>query len=411
MTSSSSEGVAGQVVMIIKTSSLEFDDRLRKEIQSCQNLGFSVFVHCLLDKDTRTTGKTWGGAGFRSYRLWSRRVFTGHRFVWLHVLEFALRLLFSADGLMVARSRFFKRRILWLHDPVLLPLIPLAALSRTLGRAGSLVWDQHELPPDGWIRRSLFRALLRWVCRLPDHLICANSARVGYLKSRGILAAGRDTLVLNNFADTTYSSQPVEALANSLCDWLKDEPYLLLQGGGSPLRHVDSVLEAILSSRWPALKVIMVGGYDERIVESHRKRNPEQFDRLVWLQGMVPQMELARYADHACASLILYRADSPNQVYCEPNRLYQALCRGIPVIVGNNPPMADVVKATGAGLVLDDDGEDVFGIVTAVRTLLASSQYAQAAHRSRGRFDWQAQRRVIAIALDVRTTETETVNV
>lgn len=411
MTSTSAGRASGQIVMFIKTSSLEFDDRLRKEIQSCQALGFGVFVHCLLDKDECAHGKTWGDARYQSHRLWSRRVFSGHRFVWLHVLEFALRVLFSGTGLMAARSKSSSRRVLWLHDPVLMPIVPLAALSRALGRASTVVWDQHELPPEGWIRRLPFRAFLKWVCALPDHLVCANSARVGYLKSRGVLASGREALVLNNFADSAYASQPVRPLEDSLFSWLQGERYLLLQGGGSSLRHVESVLDAVLSNRWPELKVVIVGGYDKRVMELFRNRDPELFERLIWLQGMVPQMDLARYADHACASLILYRANSPNQVYCEPNRLYQALCRGVPVIVGDNPPMADVVKATGAGLVLDDDGADAFGIVSAVRTLLASSGYAEAARRSSDRFAWQAQSRVIELALDVRTAETETVNV
>lgn len=411
MSSAAPEAASGEIIMVIKTSSLEVDDRLRKEIQSARKLGFEVFVHCLLDEDKRVSGKTWGDAGYQSHRLWSRRICSGHRFVWLHVLEFALRLLLSSNGLMANRPKSSVRRVLWLHDPVLMPVVPLAALSRAVGRADSVVWDQHELPPEGWIRRSPFRALLKWVCRLPDHLICANAARVGYLKSKGIVASDRDVLVLNNFSDSDYSSQPVESLDDSLFAWLQGERYLLLQGGGSTLRHVESVLDAVLSNRWPALKVVMVGGYDKGIVTAFRKRDPELFDSLIWRQGTVPQMELARYADHACGSLILYRANSPNQVYCEPNRLYQALCRGVPVIVGSNPPMADVVKSTGAGLVLDDDGQDAFGIVAAVRTLLASPDYAEAARRSRDRFDWKAQSRVIEIALDVRSAGPETVNV
>ena len=383
--------------MVIKTAALVYDDRLRKEIHSCQTAGFSVSVHALQDDNVAHRGQTWGGAPYRSYRLLSRRLLGGHRFVVLHVLEFLLRV--ALKGAVAAFLRPRANLIVWLHDPVLMPFLPLLSLARRLGLCSRIVWDQHELPPQGWLRVGIPRRLLRWACRLPDALICANHSRVGFLSSAGVIPAGKEVCVVQNYADAEYARQPVAALPDDLSAWLNGEPYLFVQSGGQALRHAESMFEAILSNRWPELKVVMAGGIDKSIRRRFQDRSPEMFRERIWLQGMVPQMELARFADHSQGCLVLYREDSPNQIYCEPNRLYQALSRGVPVIVGHNPPMADTLRETKAGLILDDDGADSFGIVVAVRQLLRQSDYREAAMGVADVFLWESQQCAINEAL------------
>ncbi|ERS82403.1 hypothetical protein Q667_19175 [Marinobacter sp. C1S70] len=392
-----SENVSvGQVNMVIKTSALEFDDRLRKEVISCQELGYKVSISCLLDDNQRSSGEVWKGVEYRSFSLWSRRWLPGHKFVVVHVLEFVLRLLLSNWGLGGGES---KKKVVWIHDPVLMPFLPVAALMRLLRRVDRIVWDQHELPPESWLSSVLFKPLLRQAFRVPDCLVVANESRARYLESCQMLEADSNVFILHNYADDEYASQPVEPLNSDLKEWLNGERYLLVQSGGTSLRHAETVFSALFSGRWPDLKVVFVGGADSELVERFQVRYPERFERLVWVEGKVPQLSLARFADHAVASVIFYRASSPNQIYCEPNRMYQALCRGLPVIVGNNPPMADVVRETEAGVILEDDGGDAYDLVAAVRTILLSEQYRDNAKRLSGKFRWHRQNAVVAECL------------
>lgn len=382
--------------MVIKTSSLAYDDRLRKEIDSCRSAGLTVSVHAGLDDNRNGTGLTWSDTPFRNYRIWSRYLLPGHRFVALHILEFLLQL--ACRGLW--RARRGERRVVWLHDPVLLPFVPALALGRRLGLLQRLIWDHHELPPESWLKRAPFHRFLRSACSMPDALICANTARVDYLHSRGVLDAKQLVCVVRNYADRTYANQPIRPLPLDLCSWLEGQPYLFVQSGGQPLRHVEAMLEAVFSSQWPALKVVMAGGCAHDILERYRVRFPDQFARLIWLQGQVPQMDFPQFVDHALGSLVLYRANSPNQLYCEPNRLYQSLCRGVPVVVGNNPPMAEVIKRTQAGVVLDDDGANSAGITAAViRLLTESTPLRLKASEATTFFTWEAQQQSIDQAL------------
>lgn len=72
-----------------------------------------------------------------------------------------------------------------------------------------------------------------------------------------------------------------------------------------------------------------------------------------------------------CAfSLIFYKNTSANNWYCEPNRMFQNVINGNPVIVGNNPPMKDFVENGGYGVMVETDGSDVEKIKAGIKALL-----------------------------------------
>ncbi len=373
------------VLMLIKTSALDYDDRLRKEIESVIAAGRTVEVVCLQDDNESRQGTTWGGVSFDAMSLLSRRWFSSHSFICLHILEFLFR--------VVWRGHLKKRKVVWVHDPVMITAIPVLVIWRYLSRSGRLVWDQHELPPQGILRFSISKYLFSFLCGLPDTLINANAARVTYLKRCGALSQRQDVMVIRNFSDGHYADQAVQELPDPVHDWLNGESYVLLQGGGLAVRHFEPVLKAVLTHGWPNdLKLVVVGRCDQQLVEKWQGSSPVRFAERVYLVGMIPQMELTRFSDHALCSLILYSDHIPNQKYCEPNRLYQALCRGTPVVVGDNPPMAEIVRETGAGVVLSGDGSDPEMIVAGIREgLLKADAFARKARQASTSYTWQAQ--------------------
>ena len=79
---------------------------------------------------------------------------------------------------------------------------------------------------------------------------------------------------------------------------------------------------------------------------------------------------MVNFIDHATASIVLYKKDNSNCWLCTSNRLYQALIRGIPVIVGINPPMANLVNKYNCGIVLEGSGNRVGDIKNGIRQLI-----------------------------------------
>ena len=93
---------------------------------------------------------------------------------------------------------------------------------------------------------------------------------------------------------------------------------------------------------------------------------------------------------------VFYKNTSANNWYCEPNRLFQNINNGNPVIVGENPPMAEVVNKYGVGAVAKTDGSDQQAIVAAIQQVLDNYDTIKAnieAHKSQ--FLWDSQEGVI----------------
>ena len=69
-------------------------------------------------------------------------------------------------------------------------------------------------------------------------------------------------------------------------------------------------------------------------------------------------------------SLIFYKNANPNNYYCEANRFYQSVILGLPVVVGNNPSMKELVNQYGFGVAIDDDGRDVAKMVDGMKQIM-----------------------------------------
>jgi glycosyltransferase involved in cell wall biosynthesis len=190
-----------------------------------------------------------------------------------------------------------------------------------------------------------------------DSVVMANRERCALVRSwlGGELRTPID--VLENYPDSRFRQLPVRDLPMDVTSWLDGSPYLLAQGGANPDRHLDTLVAAVL--RRPHRRLIVVGPYLAPRLDELRRAHGAALERQVLFTGPIPQMELARFIDHAQASVVLYQAHSENTRLCAPNRLYQALARGVPVLVGANPPMAELVRGAACGAVLTGDGGDV----------------------------------------------------
>jgi hypothetical protein len=107
-------------------------------------------------------------------------------------------------------------------------------------------------------------------------------------------------------------------------------------------------------------------------------------------------LDKCRYIDNTIASVIFYQSSNRNSFLCAPNRLYQALARGIPVIVGCNPPMKNLVERLKNGVVLEDDGKDSTQVYNGLMELFNNYLlYAEHAKYNKNLFKWEKQSYVI----------------
>lgn len=377
------------LVMIIKTSGLEYDDRLRKEALSSRELGHQVQIIALENANHRSEKRIYGDIRATTISLSSRRWFPQSKGLVIKAIEFYARLLLHAVRL--------RPDVLWVHDLGILGIMPALLLLRRLGAVGRLVWDQHELPSDSQLASRAYMTLYRCLANGCDMLVMANDERRDLMQARHLGRLKVAVEVLNNYADGVFRRLPQRELPESIRTWLDGSPYVLAQGGASPGRHLGQLVAAIMAS--PQAKLVVVGPYQQDQHEELRRQYGDGLQERVLFTGYVAQLEIAPYIDHAAASIIFYATTNNNSLMCAPNRLYQAIARGTPVVVGPNPPMRRLVEELGCGVVVDHT--DPRGICESIGLILAEQAVLRANTRaSAAQFDWEQQIPVIGSLLD-----------
>lgn len=389
------------VHMVIKTNALIYDDRFRKEVQSLQRIGVQVTGSVLEDANEARSGHDYGDGQQQSFSilsLFTRKLLKHRAFVLLHLCEFILRVLFD-----LIRN---KPKVVWVHDPILLVFMPFLALFRRFGVIERVVWDHHELPLKRIDDSPFLRKVFGWFCARADVLIAANVPRLNYLTQHyPNVSKVKRFAVIRNYSDREFVEQPAKALPDELNNWLAGREYLLVQSGLVEIRNFRAVADTLIpDDALPPL--VVVGGGDKKLIAEYRQRYGEQFNKRVYLIDKVPQMELTRYLDGALASIIFYNQHfGINNWLCEPNRLFQALNRNRPVIVGNNPPMAEMVNWCRYGVVADDDGSNQMRFAEALQRFMTEKQGLQPLDSQKAfSIQWESQDPVFRDVIGLQPT-------
>jgi glycosyltransferase involved in cell wall biosynthesis len=239
------------------------------------------------------------------------------------------------------------------HDLSALPPAWLAA--RLAG--GRIVYHAHELfgesgegvaPLQRW-----WRALDRFLCRRADAMIVpeAHRARI-YLEEYG--ARSLPVVVPNvPFRRTPRAS-------DRLPRWLAEQGIassciVLYQGLIDPSRNLHLLVDAMALTAEEAVLVLLGGGGAAYAEALTRRIAGHGLQRRVLLHPRVPYDEVAAFTDSAHVGVLLYRNDSRNNYYCAPNKLYEYLQAGLPVITSRFPGLVALVEERRLGRCVDPE--------------------------------------------------------
>ncbi len=154
---------------------------------------------------------------------------------------------------------------------------------------------------------------------------------------------------------------------------------VLFQGRLSPNLGLDEAAEAVLRVDRACLVLLGFGVWLERC--RARDRDPRFVGRHFTLPAVHPD-ELPCWTASADASLLTLPPVSLNQRESTPNKFWESLLVGTPVVVGPGlDVMARIVDATGAGVVAPSLEPDA--LADAIRSVLDVDQLERAARRRR----------------------------
>lgn len=342
-----------KIALVLYTQGLDYDDRIRKEILSIQkfypNVKFKIFA--VEPQNREDEGMTSYGVPYRIPFLKTRDKYASAS----HTLAKAL------DFYNTVKDELKAFDALWCADIETFPFVLLSKMKL-------IVWDHHELPL-AFVNKCYMRWLYKRMERKCKVMIHANQPRLEYMDEKGLVSDRNKHFVLRNYPDFNEIDNEYDDTYNQFEKWLGDEKCVYLQGLTGPARADVESIGAVLAV--PGLKAVVLGRVSEDQMRVFEQRfGKELLSERIYFVGQQKQLKTPQYIRKCIMSLVFYKKTSMNNWYCEPNRLFQNIINGNPVVVGNNPPMKELVDNYGVGVCVDTDGSDQEKIVAGIKDVL-----------------------------------------
>jgi glycosyltransferase involved in cell wall biosynthesis len=170
------------------------------------------------------------------------------------------------------------------------------------------------------------------------------------------------------------------------------ERVVLYHGGFTAERGIEELIEAIPQVGRAVLVLLGFGPLAARYQEV--AADPATGGR-VRVMPAVPPAELIEWVASADVAAMTILPTTLNHRLSTPNKLFEAIAAGVPVVASDLPGMAPIVRLVDAGQLVDPD--DPASIAAGVRALLAAGPDEQAARRARllaaarETYNWEVQ--------------------
>ncbi len=166
-----------------------------------------------------------------------------------------------------------------------------------------------------------------------------------------------------------------------------DRRILLYQGSIQEFRGIEESIEAVTLLDRCVLVVIGYGYHRPTLEDAVHRRG---LDDRVRFFGPIPNDELLYYTASADVGLCVIRGQSLSYRWSMPNKLFEYMMAGIPVVASDFEEMGRVVREEGVGTVCDPD--DPQSIAAAVRAIIddpdAEARFRAATRVAITRYNW-----------------------
>jgi hypothetical protein len=368
-----------KIALVIKTDSLDYDDRVRKEILTIQklypNIRFKIFV--MLLENIESEGTTDYGVPYKSIYSQSRDKYSSAQKKHLKAYEFYRAIkndLKSFDAIWCANVE--------------------TSFVALLVKNKNIIWDLHELP-SAYLGNFLYKSILKFIFKKCSVVVHANPQRIDYLKSINAIADKSKHIALRNFPNFDDVDEKLDDKYYQFIEWKGEKKCVYLQGLNNEGRAAFESIVAVLKQ--PKLVAVIVGGFDPNIKEKLiQKFGNEELQSRVFFAGKIAQLKIPQYIKQCFMSLVFYKNIRHNNLYCEANRFYQAVIMGLPVVAGFNPTMKHLIEKYNFGVSIDDDGSNISKISDGIKKVMENYEYFHHNNlRYREELLWEKQEPII----------------
>jgi glycosyltransferase involved in cell wall biosynthesis len=352
---SSDEPRTGLRIAMALYGEMTYDSRVIREAETLSEAGHEVTIYCF-------GGEPSGGAPFRvvsclpdviSVQPDGRSPFlqgsssspfsrVWRRIRWVIGYARALR----AFGRLAVRSAGAVD--VWhAHD-----LTGLLAIGPFVGNHSRIVYDSHELFLEtgtaarlpGVLRRVL-GMVERYLTRRAIALVTVNESYAEVLERR---LTPRRTIIVRN-CPPRWSPPDQRSPLRQASGVPDGVPLILYHGAFSENRGIEELAEALVCPGLEAAHLVLLGVGSTEAALNALAREP-RFGGRVHVLAAVPPEVLLEWVAGADVDVMALQHSSLNHYLCTPNKLWESIATGVPVVVSDFPTMRRIVLDDPAGL-------------------------------------------------------------
>jgi len=417
-----------QVAMFVANNMVS-DRRVIREATTVAATGFEVTVHAILQRPTSLPEREEHPGGFTIIRhrigllppllpihprlvalllhpLWCAFALVANLARRVRVpLSGAAMLLFTWASWAVLASRAARSaEILHAHD--LSGALPALVALRARPSA-TLFYDSHEvfLESGRWAKAPavIRRLLAKWfeqpTLQRAAALIAVNPQVIEELAKRYEIPARR---VVTYNCPSSWNPEPRDTQLRSAIGVDADAKVILYHGGFSAHRGLGELLVAIRDPRLATAHLVFLGyGPLESKLRS-AAAEPNLSGRVHVLDAVSPDV-LDRWVSGADVGMSTVLPSTLNHRISTPNKLFESIAAGVPVVGSDFPTMREILLDNAAGpLGAVCDPTDPDAVAAAIDSILRRSAADRAALRARclaaaaTRWNWDSQAQALA---------------
>jgi glycosyltransferase involved in cell wall biosynthesis len=281
-------------------------------------------------------------------------------------------------------------------------LTGLEAAGRARDRVGGeLVYDSHEIFLESgsnadrprWLKRWLGRSEERWA-RQARALVTVNESLATDLGRR--LRPARVVVIHNCPARWDPPADAVDRL-RAAAGIAAGTPVALYHGGFSAHRGLEQLADAIRQPGLEAVHAVYLGYGSQRAMLDRLAADPRSGGRVHVLTAVPPE-ELLGWIATADVDVMPIQPSTLNHRLSTPNKLFESLAAGVPVVVSDFEEMRRIVLDDPAGpLGAACDPTDVAALAAAIQGIVRLAPDARADFRGRclraahERWNWETE--------------------
>jgi glycosyltransferase involved in cell wall biosynthesis len=365
-------------VISIVLNNFTNDSRVLKEGVSLQNAGYNVTVIALHENDLLEYEQVQA-LPIHRVRLKSRAWLKWKSIQILKYLEFVFRV-----------TKLYRNKIDIVHCNDLNTL-PIGVLIKKISkRTIKIVYDAHEYETEANGLKGLQKQLSKWLegflIRFVDQVITVSDSIANeYVR---LYSIPKPHLVLNC---PFYQQVEKQDIFRETFEIRNDQQVFLYQGGLSKGRGIELLLEAFSSFNDDS-KVLVCMGYGplEKLVQDKAQQH-----QTIYFHPAVPPDVLLNYTGSGDYGISFIEDTCLSYRYCLPNKMFEYLMAGLPVLTSNLYEMKRLVETHKIGVVVEENTVESFVMAVQTSLELDCQKVKVNIDKIKKKFCWEEQQKVL----------------